>query len=120
MNEKLVENLLNYMNETKDFVLNQSPELIGEIISYHKAINFSCIGIFLPIFLICLGIFYYYLKYPKLEKYGITCETYVSLLVSSFFCLLTFIFLLESFRDLIGIYFSPKYFIIKMVLKMKG
>lgn len=121
MNEKLIDELLNYMERTKDFITQECPELILEILKYHKILNFCNITIFLPILIISLIVFIYFWKFPYVDKYDCTSTgTLISMMISGFSSVFCFIILIQSVEALIKIYTAPKYFIIHCLLKMKG
>jgi hypothetical protein len=120
MNEKIVEQLLEYMNVTKDFILSESPELIREIISYEKYLCIFSISIFLPLLVICISIFTYNWLYPSICNYGsISTKTFLRMLIPGFIAFISFGILMDACTGYIKIKTAPKYFIIQKIVNLK-
>lgn len=120
MNEKIVEALLKYMNETKDFILSESPELIREILEYEKYLCIFCLSIFIPILLICMFFIFFNWMYPSLDKYGsISSKSFLGMMIPGVISLISFGILIDAYTGLIKIRTAPKYFIIQKIIKLK-
>lgn len=119
MNEKIVEELLKYMNETKDFILSESPELIREILSYEKWSCIFLLSILLPLLIICLCLIVYNWIYPTLDKYeSRTLGSMYLILIPSIISFVCFGILMEAGNSLIKINKAPKYFIIQKIINI--
>lgn len=120
MNEKIIEQLIEYMNVTKDFVLAESPELIREILAYEKYLSIFCLCVFIPLLLICLGIFIYTWINPVYEEYGsLAFKSILPLFICGGISVISFGIIIEAATGLIKINTAPKYFIIKKIVNLK-
>lgn len=70
MNEMIIEELLSYMNSTKDFVLNEYPEVVSQIFLYEKFSNLSAAIFSGSFFLICVFVAIYFCRNPTLGEYS--------------------------------------------------
>src|SRR5271169_3265720 len=113
MNEKLCEQILEYMKGTGDFILKEMPEVILQAIQYHWMSNL--IGFILSSIFFILGISYlfYILSHIEIDKYGSWSGfTFASCWISTAISILCFGILIGSCDTLIKISYAPKYFII--------
>lgn len=120
MNEKIADELLKYMNDSKDFLIQECPEVFSQIISYERSLCIFCLCIFLPLFLMCLGVFIYYWKNPEYESWGsLTLRTLFPMFICGGLSFISFIFCFEAFTGLMKINTAPKYFIIQKIMNFK-
>lgn len=115
MDDLIKEKILSYLESTKDFVLDQAPDVIQQALRYHY-IN-SIVGIFVCSFLILtlISIAYYNYSHPKLDEYGSwETITFIFCFIPSMFCLPLFAGLLSDIDKLIKISTAPKYFLITL------
>lgn len=118
MDEKITQELLKYMNETKDFILQEAPDVIIQMMSYHKitawmGLLFSVLVIMISIFIIL-----YFCFYPSYDKYeNITIITFLGRFIPISVILMFLLPVFQNVDDLIHIYIAPKHFIIKKIMK---
>ena len=113
--------LLEYMQSTKDFVLEQAPDVIRQALQYEKISTYVGAALVTLSLTAVIFIAYYFWKHPVLDKYGSRefgsflgvliplCVT--PLLVGQFF------FLIDK---LIKIHIAPKYFLINLIINLKN
>jgi hypothetical protein len=120
MKEEVINQLIEYMEQSKDFILQEAPDIIREMFLYEK-ISAWCGFIFCVFcFFSCISVFIYSWYYPSLDNYGcLKTETFMPRLFSTVLSFLAFIGLISNLDTLIKIYFAPKYFIIKIILGWK-
>lgn len=115
MNEEIKKEILNLIRDTKDFAVEQAPEIIQRFIEYETIISiiWALLGlIFLVIF---INRFIHYAKkdvgYREQEEYYIACAVIV--IGGS---LSSWIFL-HNTLDLIQLIIAPKFYLIEYFLK---
>jgi ABC-type dipeptide/oligopeptide/nickel transport system permease component len=119
MNEKITEQLLEYMNSTKDFILTESPELIREILHYEKWSCIFALSILVPVFIGCLSITIYNWIYPQYEGNNFrTLGSMFGMLIPGVISFICFMMLMETGNCLIKINTAPKYFIIQKIMNL--
>ena len=116
MNEKISEKLLEYMQRTDDFFLEQSPALIKQALEYEKISAWLEVVIFTSLLLGAMSIAYYSWKHPSLDKYG-TRETgsFLGVFMPLIFIPLVLVGIYSSIDTLIKISIAPKYFLLKLL-----
>ncbi len=116
MDEKIKEELLKYLQSSKDFILEQSPDVIQQALRYHYFSSLiDTIGFFI-LLLVCLVISFYNYKYPELTEYG-RWESSTSALVF-FPGIMAFVFFMSTCSNIekfIKITIAPKYFLITLI-----
>ena len=117
---QMLDTLLSYMENTKDFVLEQAPDVIKQALKY-ETISSYIDAIFMFILLTAaLCIAYYIWKNPNIDKYGSWATSSVvpfaaSLILSPFFVLA----LCCAIDKIVKIHVAPKYFLINLIMNMK-
>ena len=118
--DNVMQKFIDYMENTKDFVLEQAPDVIQQVFRYEKIstiVSSITVGILL---LIALSVAYYFWKYPTLDKYE---SRDLSSTFGVFFPLVAviplFIQLCYSIDKLIRIGVAPKYFLLQLFINMK-
>lgn len=121
MKEEILNELLLYMNETKDFILQQSPEVIQQMFLYYKINNWIGVAFGSLLSAIALGVFIYsWIKPVYDEPYkDLSLLTFLCRVASTVVLLICFVTTVESVDGLIKLYFAPKFFIIQKILTMK-
>lgn len=120
MKEQVVRQLLEYIENTKDFVLEQAPDVLLQALRYEKFSNFLGGLLSFALIVFTLSIAYYCWKNPALDEYDhrdflSAMGVFIPLVISP----LLFVQLLTCIDKLIKIYVAPKYFLLQLVLKMK-
>lgn len=117
MDSETLEKALVYLKETQEFVVDQAPEIIVQILKYEKISTSVCLFLSIISSIILLGISIYCILYPKVDKYGHIEILYVFgswiplvLLIPMFSTILSFV------DRLLKIYISPKYFLIDLLI----
>ncbi len=117
MNEEITKRLLEYLDGTKDFLLEQSPQVLKEMMRY-KTIS-AILNIFLcfSIICVCLGVFLYCFKSSDRSKYGDREFWQIAGMFTPIFVgAVLFVQLCCNIDELIKIKVAPKYYIIKELL----
>jgi hypothetical protein len=116
MKEEVIAKLMDYLQRTEDFALQEIPEVITQALRYEK-INGWATASLMMVLILCLSVtaFLFY-KFPSLDKYG--DRTFLSewgmflpLIVVPIF----FVQLCMSVDKLIKIYCAPKYYLIELI-----
>jgi hypothetical protein len=120
MNEKILQKLLDYLQNSEDFALEQIPEIVQEALKYEKVSAYLSIGLMLLLLSIAAYIGYHSWKHPTLDKYG-SREIGSFLGVAIPFCTAPMLFIQFccSVDKLIKMHLAPKYFLIELVTSMK-
>lgn len=121
MKEEITQKILSYIEGTKDFVLEQLPDVIQQALKYEKICAILWIAL-LSVFIPCLIIFACYsYKHPVIDKYG-SLDTFscVKIVLPCFFLIPSVIGYFGNIFTLLKICIAPKYYLISFVLKMKG
>lgn len=115
MKDEIAQKLLDYLDATKDLVLEQAPDIFQQIIRYETISTIYGIVIFSTILLgiICASIYMY--RNPSGDKYS--GYNLTRCMIPIIFIPIFFIQLLFSVDALIKIKVAPKYYIIQ---KLKG
>lgn len=108
MKEEILEQILKYINETKDFILEQTPDLFQQIIKYEKISAIFGVCIYSFIFILLCGLSIYVWK-SSIDENDI--KGYLRF-VFPFLSFIFFMSLIFSIETLIKINVAPKYFII--------
>ncbi len=117
--EKVIESLLTYLQKTENFLSEEIPLILIEILKYEKISSIFCI--LTSTFIICMGIllFFYSFKNPCFDKYEHRhIGSILGMWMSAIFVFLPLSSLYISIDKLICINVTPKYFLIKMLLSM--
>jgi small-conductance mechanosensitive channel len=120
MKEEVVEKILEYLNETQDFVLEQLPQVIQQALRYEKVAAFVLATLMLVLLTLAIFVFYYSLQHPGLDKYGSrSTASVLGMFLPGALSAFLFIQFCVSADRLIKIYLAPKYFLIQLILSMK-
>lgn len=121
MHEELMKKLIEYVESTKDFVFSQSPEIIQQILFYEKME--SILSIIVSFLLMCfvsfIGLYFY--KHAKIDKYD--HMDFLSFMVPWLSFVFLFILggvLFSSILKLMKISYSPKYYLISLLMNYKN
>lgn len=109
MKDELIQKLIDYIDKSKDFVLEQAPDVIREILAYHlweNIVSLIFLTFFAAAFIVASIILYH-----KMKDFSIwwlpLCLIFT--LVGGF---------INCITDLIAIKISPKYFVIHQLVKL--
>jgi hypothetical protein len=120
MQEKILETLINYLQNTESFVIEQMPEIISQTLKYEKM---SCImglstSIFFMILAVSIGC--YFLINPTLESYGNrSMASFMGACLPLTLSLMLLTPVCAYIDKLVKINLAPKYFLIKLFMEMK-
>lgn len=115
--DQLWQTLIEHIENSKDFMLEQAPDFIQEALKYEKVSAFINAGIMAILFTTALGVAYYFWKYPTLDKYG--SREFLSVFgvfIPLIFVVPTVAQLCISIDKLVKIYVAPKYFLINLIM----
>lgn len=118
--DHIYQELLKHMESTKDFVLEQAPEVIQQALKYEKIAAFVSAALMTVLLVIALGVAYYFWKNPMFDKYGSRemhslLGIFIPILISPLF----FVQFCMAIDILIKIHVAPKYFLINLILDLK-
>jgi len=120
MQDNLIEKLIEYLQNSQDFLLEQMPEVIQQALTYEKMSAYFSAGLMLVLLIIGLSIAFYAWKHPKLDSYGHRSgPSLFALLVSLGFSPLFFVQICISIDKLLKIYVAPKYYLIQLFVNLK-
>lgn len=121
MKDEIANKLLQYLERSKDFLLEETPIVIQQALKYEKI---SCLlSMIFILVLMCVGtiIAYSCWKNPKLTEFknweitsifGVIIPLLFSpVFICQFYC---------SLDKMIKIYIAPKYFLISLIANLKG
>ena len=119
MQEEVVQSLLQYLQNTQDFILDQVPQVVQEALRYEK-ISASITALFMVCLLAAAAfVFHHFWKYPALDSYGSrTVSSVMGMYIPGAISTIFFILLAASVDRLIKIHIAPKYFLIQLFLDM--
>ncbi len=117
--DQIFQKLLQYLQKTEDFALEQSPEIIKQVLKYEKINSFITACLMVALLTGALSIAWYFWKYPTLEKWGgRDLGSIFGLILPLCISPMFFIQLCYSVDTLIKMYISPKYFLISLIMSM--
>ena len=113
MKEEIYHKLLQYLEKTEDFLLEQSPQIMQEALRYHKVSNTLMLIVIFIAFIFLTGFWIYLWKNPEYDKYeSYTCFYVMKAWFSIIFVIPLWGIGLSCIDTLLKIYLSPKYFLI--------
>ena len=119
--DQVWETLLQYLQNTKDFVLEQAPDVLQQALRYEKVSTWFSITTSAMLLVVAFATAWYFWKHPNLDKYG--SREFPSIL-GVVIPLCVFMPLLGSFYcsvdRIIKIYVAPKYFLISLIMNLKN
>lgn len=121
MNEELLKRLLEFFQNAEEFLEATAPEVAWQILKYEKISSFATAGLMLILLAIVITCGYHTWKNPSIDKYGAwtSCSSMV-MMISCVTAPFFFISFCYSVEKLIELYLAPKYFLIKLFVKMGG
>jgi hypothetical protein len=117
MKEQIINKLIEYLQQSRDFALEQIPDVILQTLRY-KIIS-SYIESVLMIVLIIASIIvsYYFWKHPKLDKYGDkTGASYFGTFMPLVLVLIFFADMCSTVDVIIKIYIAPKFYLLELLM----
>jgi hypothetical protein len=113
--------LIEYIENTKDFVLEQAPDVIQQVLKYEKTSSYLTATLMLLLLCAALITGYYFWRHPALDKYGSReFGSIFGLLVPCIATPMLFIQLCCSVDRLVKIYVAPKYFLIGLIQEINS
>jgi hypothetical protein len=115
------EKLFGYVEDTKDFVLEQAPEIVQQVLQYEKTSAYLTSFLMLGLMAVAISFGYHFWKYPTLDKYG--SREFLSFMVPIISLMVIaplFIQFCIDIDKLMKIYIAPKYFLIELLLSVRG
>lgn len=119
MKEKILENLnyfLEYIKQGTDFIKDQAPLYVQELIKYHTALYFIYIVICFIILIVTLYMFFRGLKI--LKQNSMSDMGCAAMTIGGFGIVITTAFLIYNITCFAQVYFAPRVFILKYLLKL--
>lgn len=115
MNEELIKKIIEYMESSKDFIVEQAPDIIQQMLKYETFNNIFGLIIAVIILFVSIGVFIYGKYSNKTDKIYFNVYNYVSIwLFIAAFAISAF-----AINNLVKIKISPKYFVIEKLKDKK-
>lgn len=118
--EQILQKLIEYIEDTKDFILEQAPEVVQQILQYEKTSAYATSLLMLGLLASAVSLGYHFWKHPMLDKYG--SREFLSFMVPIISLIVIaplFVQLCTSVDKLIKIYIAPKYFLIELLMSIQ-
>lgn len=120
MQDKLIEKLIEYLENSQDFMLEQMPEIIQQALAYNKVSAMCGTGIMLGLLVAALFTAFYSWKRPALDVDGSRSSFSAISLIGSIAAIpMIFSGLWINIDKLLKIYIAPKYYLIQLFINMK-
>jgi hypothetical protein len=111
--------LIEQIENTKDFVLEQTPEVIQQVLRYEKVSSYLTAALMALLLCAAMCVGYYFWKHPKLDVHGSwELVTYLGIIGPCMTFLPVFAQLCCSIDQLVKIYTAPKYFLIQLIVSL--
>ena len=121
MKEQILQKLIEYIQNTGDFVLEQAPEVIQQALSYEKIAAYLITALMLLLLSTAIFAGYYFWKHPVLDACGSrNAGSFLGVLIPCTVSPLLFVQLCYSIDKLVKIYIAPKYFLIQLLMNMNN
>lgn len=121
MQEQLIQKILDYLEQTEDFVLEQAPDVILQVLRYERITSILGAIFLCVLFFVALIAGYYFWKYPTVDKYGSReTSSVMGVMIPCVFLPFLLIQVCLTVDKLIKLYTAPKFFLIELFLSMKG
>jgi uncharacterized membrane protein YhdT len=117
--EEISQKLLEYLQNTEEFVLDQVPEVIQQVLKYEKISSYLSAGLMILLLSIAICIGFYFWRHPTLDKYGSREFLSFMPIVSCIAIPILFVQLCYSVDKLVKIYIAPKYFLISLISSLR-
>jgi len=125
MNDKLIEKLISYLESTENFVYEQAPDFIQQLLAYEKLS--SIVGTFISgiVMFFCIFLAIYHIYNPEFEvrEYNSGNRTLLSQMLCFMPLLLAIPFFgqfLQCVANWIKMSIAPKVFLLEYMMKLKG
>jgi hypothetical protein len=119
MNEEISTKLLEYLQKTSDFALEQMPDIVIQTLKYQKFsiyLNMLTMGFLI---ILCAGLAYYFYTHPKFDKYGDkTILSTFGVFIPLGLILIFLVDLIIATDNVIKINIAPKYYLIELFSKL--
>ena len=120
MKEQIVQTILEYLERTEDFLLEQAPEVILQALRYEQIVSVLGAVLFLLLVLGTVVVGYHFWANPKFDQHG--SRDFISSIGVMVPCIVSPLLAVQLcvFGDkLIKIYFAPKFFLLQLFLTMQ-
>ena len=111
---------IDYLKTCENFVLDQAPDIIKQVLNYKIVSNWFSVGVslFFLILLICIALFSYINR--EYESYGgLKCHSFLFTFIPSMFTIIFFVNLIHDIDILIKLYISPKMYLLEYFVNLK-
>lgn len=121
MDEQLLQKLLEWLRNTEDFVTDQLPDFIQQVLKYEKISTYLSAGLMIVLLCIAISIGYYYWKHrtPPGDNLSSDIWSFFGIYVPCIASPILFIQLCCSIDKLVKIYIAPKYFLLNLLAGLK-
>jgi hypothetical protein len=121
MDAQIAQKALDYLQNDDEFALKRLPIVVQQALRHEKTSSFLVGGLMLSLLIIGVRVVYYYWCYPTLNQYGSReLDSILGIIVPSIASVFFFVQLCSAVDSLVKMYTAPKYFIMRLVQRMKG
>ena len=121
MNDELIEKLMDYLEKGQEFIADQAPDFIQQLLKYQWLSNLCGLIISSSIFLISFSVLMYFVFYPKYDQHNnLTFESMIGRVFGGMATLFFLIPITSCIDVLMKISIAPKMFLFEYLTKLKG
>lgn len=121
MNDQILQKLLEYLQNTEDFVMEQIPDIVLQALKYEKISSYLSASLMMVLLTIAIVVCYYFWKHPTLDKYASRdVVSFLGVLIPGIISPILFVQLCSSIDKLVKIQLAPKYFLVQLLAQMKS
>ncbi len=112
--------LIDYLEGTHDFLLEQAPEVIQQVLRYETISSITCCIFLVASLVVVTAIMYYNWKHPVLDTYkSRTPSNVLGLFLPAVLLAGLFPSAVFTVNKLIMLWVAPKYFLIQLLVEHK-
>lgn len=121
MKEQVIEKLLEYMQRSEDFLLEQVPDVLQQALRYQIISNWVGAIVTGLLAIVAVVVACYFWRNPKLDEYGSwTMDTLFFVMVPLLLLLPLAATCYGAIDNLIKLYMAPKYYLVQMLMCWKS
>lgn len=118
MDKEITSKIIEYVDGTKDFLLENAPSFIQEVVSYGRAKSILILGLCPLVFVLSLLICWNSSKNVKIDRYDMaegSTKYFISCIASGMLAVIVFIIFCSCAEPSLMCWFAPKLYILRMI-----
>ena len=118
MESEVTKKIIEYIDGTKDFLLENAPSFIQEVVAYGRAKSILILGLCPLVFILSLLICWNSSKNIKVDRYDMaegSTKYLISCIASGILAFIVFIIFCSAAEPSLMSWFAPKLYILKMI-----